>query len=78
MRTARNGWIPRCTAFHSKWYLASHQVGDQSVANVVQAYRKGFESRDHAARSLGWVLLSVGVLALPTSMANTNLTVQLA
>ncbi|MHA6767388.1 DUF3526 domain-containing protein [Sphingobium ummariense] len=64
--------------FHYKWYLAFHQNGDESVAGQVRAYREGLERRDAAARSLGWVLPSVGVQALLTRLAETDLTAQLA
>lgn len=69
---------PLETAFHYKWYFAFHQVGDESVAKQVRAYRHGLETRDEAARTLGWVLPSVGVQALLTRMARTDLTAQLA
>ncbi|MCD2316254.1 DUF3526 domain-containing protein [Sphingomonas sp. IC-11] len=64
--------------FHYKWYLAFHQNGDESVAGQVRAYRAGLERRDAAARALGWVLPSVGVQALLTRLAKTDLTAQLA
>lgn len=64
--------------FHYKWYLAFHQNGDASVAAQVRAYRQGLERRDGAARALGWVLPSVGVQALLTRLANTDLAAQLA
>ncbi|EQB17118.1 DUF3526 domain-containing protein [Novosphingobium lindaniclasticum] len=69
---------PLGTAFHYKWYFAFHQVGDESVTDRVHNYRQGLEARDHAARSLGWVLPSVGVQALLTRMARTDLAAQLA
>jgi ABC-2 type transport system permease protein len=69
---------PLGTAFHYKWYFAFHQVGDESVAPKVRAYRAGLQSRDRAARALGWVLPSVGVQALLTRMADTDLAAQLA
>jgi len=69
---------PLGTAFHYKWYFAFHQVGDESVADRVSVYRQSLETRDHAARSLGWVLPSVGVQAMLTRMARTDLTAQLA
>lgn len=69
---------PLGTAFHYKWYFAFHQVGDESVKSRVDAYRQGLEDRDRTARSLGWVLPSVGVQALLTRMARTDLTAQLA
>jgi len=64
--------------FHYKWYLAFHQNGDESVAPQVRAYRTGLEGRDQAARALGWVLPPVGVQALLTRLADTDLTAQLA
>jgi len=64
--------------FHYKWYLAFHQNGDESVAESARAYRAGLEARDAAGRALGWVLPSVGVQALLTRLAQTDLTAQLA
>lgn len=64
--------------FHYKWYLAFHENGDESVAPAVRAYRQGLEARDAAGRALGWILPSVGVQALLTRIAHTDLTAQLA
>lgn len=64
--------------FHYKWYFAFHQVGDESVADQVRAYRTGLERRDATARALGWVLPSVGVQALLSRLAETDLRAQLA
>lgn len=72
------GSAPLGLAFHYKWYLAFHQNGDESVAEQVRAYRAGLERRDAAARALGWALPSVGVQALLTRLADTDLTAQLA
>lgn len=69
---------PLGTAFHYKWYFAFHQVGDDSVADKVQAYRSGLERRDAAARAIGWALPSVGVQILLTRLAATDLQAQLA
>lgn len=69
---------PLGTEFHYKWYLAFHQNGDESVADRVRAYREGLERRDAAGRALGWALPSVGVQALLTRLAHTDLTAQLA
>jgi ABC-2 type transport system permease protein len=63
--------------FHYKWYLAFHQNGDESVRNRVRAYRSGLETRDAAGRALGWVLPSVGVQALLTRLAETDIIAQL-
>lgn len=64
--------------FHYKWYLAFHQNGDENVADRVAEYRAGLEARDAAGRALGWVLPSVGVQALLTRLARTDVTAQLA
>lgn len=64
--------------FHYKWYLAFHQVGDESVAGRVRAYRAGLERRARLARGLGWILPSVGAQVLMTQMARTDLQAQLA
>ena len=69
---------PLGAAFHYKWYFAFHQNGDESVAPKVRGYRAGLERRDAAGRALGWVLPSVGVQALLTRLAGTDLTGQLA
>jgi len=64
--------------FHYKWYFAFHQNGDQSVADQVCGYRVGLEQRDRLGRALGWVLPSVGVQALLTRLAETDLRAQMA
>jgi ABC-2 type transport system permease protein len=64
--------------FHYKWYLAFHQNGDEQVARRSRAYRAALERRDRAGRAFGWVLPSVGVQALLTRLARTDLTAQLA
>ena len=48
------------------------------MAGRVRAYRAGLERRDAAGRALGWVLPSVGVQALLTQLAQTDLKAQLA
>ena len=69
---------PLTAAFHYKWYFAFHQVGDESVADRVRSYRAGLERRASLAAAIGWVLPSVGVQALLTRMAETDLVAQLA
>ncbi|QNE33193.1 DUF3526 domain-containing protein [Sphingomonas sp. NBWT7] len=69
---------PLGPAFHYKWYLAFHQNGDESVARKVRVYRAALERRDATARALGWVLPSVGMQALLTRLAETDLEAQLA
>lgn len=69
---------PLTDAFHYKWYLAFHQVGDESVAGKVAAYRRGIEARDAAAQRIGWLLPSVGVQFLLARLADTDMQAQLA
>ncbi len=69
---------PLPAGFHYKWYFAFHQNGDDSVAARVRAYRAGLERRAATADALGWVLPSVGVQALLTRLADTDLAAQLA
>ena len=69
---------PLPVGFHYKWYFAFHQNGDDSVAARVKAYRGGLEERAATANALGWVLPSVGVQALLTRLAHTDLAAQLA
>lgn len=68
---------PLPPTFHYKWYFAFHQVGDESVAARVAAYRRGLERRAGAGDALGWVLPSVGVQAALTRLARTDLQAQL-
>ncbi|PSJ36326.1 DUF3526 domain-containing protein [Allosphingosinicella deserti] len=69
---------PLTQEFHYKWYFAFHQVGDESVIGRVAAYRAGLERRTLLAERLGWALPSVGVQALMTRLAETDLEAQLA
>ncbi|KLJ00758.1 DUF3526 domain-containing protein [Luteimonas sp. FCS-9] len=69
---------PLGEAFHYKWYLAFHQNGDDSVADMAAAYRDGIERRSAAAERLGWLLPPVGVQALLTRWARTDMRAHLA
>ncbi|MDZ3832809.1 MAG: DUF3526 domain-containing protein [Sphingopyxis sp.] len=69
---------PLPDGFHYKWYFAFHQVGDESVARQVAAYRGGLDRRAELAERLGWLMPSVGVQLLLTRMADTDLAAQLA
>lgn len=69
---------PLTAAFHYKWYLAFHQVGDESVSGKVAAYRRGIEARDAAAHGIGWLLPSIGVQSILARLANTDMQAQLA
>ncbi len=69
---------PLPAGFHYKWYLAFHQVGDESVAPKAAAYRQGIEARDAAAHKIGWLLPSVGVQSVLARLAHTDMQAQLA
>ncbi|MDJ0275910.1 DUF3526 domain-containing protein [Sphingomonas sp. 2R-10] len=69
---------PLPEGFHYKWYFAFHQNGDESVRNRVAMYRNALERRAATANALGWFLPSVGVQALLTRLAQTDLAAQFA
>jgi ABC-2 type transport system permease protein len=69
---------PLPEGFHYKWYFAFHQVGDESVAPHVAAYRHGLEARNHATRVVGWLLPSVGLQNALARLADTDFRAQLA
>ncbi|WP_338759049.1 DUF3526 domain-containing protein [Massilia sp. METH4] len=64
--------------FHWKWYFAFHQVGDESVAGAVRAYRDGLQARQGWTERLGWLLPGVGAQAVLHRLADTDLPAQLA
>lgn len=69
---------PLPAGFHWKWYYAFQQLGDESVAPQVAAYRDGLLARQHWTARLGWVLPGVGVQAALHRQADTDLRAQLA
>lgn len=69
---------PLPAGVHWKWYFAFHQVGDESVAEQVQAYREGLQARQTWTNRLGWVLPGVGAQAALHRVADTDLLAQLA
>lgn len=68
---------PLPAGFHWKWYFAFQQLGDESVASQVAAYREGLLERQRWSERLGWVLPGVGVQAILHRMAETDLPAQL-
>ena len=54
---------PLPSGFHWKWYYAFPQLGDESVALQVAAYREGLLARQRWTARLGWLLPGVGVQA---------------
>lgn len=69
---------PLPPGFHWKWYYAFQQLGDESVAPQVQAYREGLLARQRWTERLGWLLPGVGAQAALHRQAATDLPAQLA
>lgn len=69
---------PLSAGFNWKWYFAFQQLGDESVAKQVQAYREGLQARQTWTERLGWVLPGVGAQAALHRAADTDLLAQLA
>ena len=69
---------PLPSGFHWKWYYAFQQLGDESVAPQVAAYREGLLARQRWTARLGWLLPGVGAQAALHRQADTDLQAQLA
>lgn len=69
---------PLPKGFHWKWYLAFHQVGDESVAGQAQAYRAGLEARQRWTERLGSLMPGVGAQVALHRIADTDLSAHLA
>lgn len=61
-----------------KWYFAFQQVGDESVAARLQAYREGLLARQQWTTRLGWLLPAAAAQTTLHRMARTDLQAQLA
>jgi ABC-2 type transport system permease protein len=64
--------------FHWKWYLAFHQVGDESVAEQAKRYREGLLDRQRLTGRAGWTLPPVAAQLFLHRLAKTDLPAQLA
>ena len=69
---------PLPSRFHWKWLFAFNQLGDESVAPQVRAYRQGLLARQAWTERLGWLLPGVGAQAVLHRLAATDLPAQLA
>jgi ABC-2 type transport system permease protein len=69
---------PLPAGFHWKWYYAFQQLGDESVAPQVAAYREALVARQRATEWLGFMLPGVGLQAVLHRAAGTDLLAQLA
>ncbi|KQP22929.1 DUF3526 domain-containing protein [Pseudorhodoferax sp. Leaf267] len=72
------GTAPLPAGFHWKWYYAFQQLGDEHVADRVQAYRTGLQARQRWTERLGWLLPAVAAQAALHRLAATDLPAQLA
>jgi len=68
---------PLPVQFHWKWYYAFQQLGDESVAPAVSAYRAGLARRQDWTARLGWLLPGVAVQTALHGLAQTDLPAQL-
>ncbi|MGQ3050185.1 MAG: DUF3526 domain-containing protein [Roseateles sp.] len=68
---------PLPAGFHWKWYYAFQQLGDESVAPQVAAYRESLMARQRATDALGVALPGVGLQAVLHRVARTDLLAQL-
>jgi ABC-2 type transport system permease protein len=69
---------PLPAGFHWKWYYAFQQLGDESAAAQVTAYRDSLLARQRWTVRLGWLLPGVGAQAALHRLADTDLEAQLA
>jgi ABC-2 type transport system permease protein len=69
---------PLPARFHWKWYYAFQQLGDESVATQVSAYRDSLLVRQRWTERLGWLLPGVGAQSALHRLAGTDLHAQLA
>jgi ABC-2 type transport system permease protein len=72
------GTAPLPSGFHWKWYYAFQQLGDESVAAPVAAYRDSLRARQRWTVRVGWLLPGVGAQAALHRLAHTDLEAQLA
>lgn len=68
---------PLPVKFHWKWYYAFQQLGDESVAPAVAAYRDGLARRQGWTERLGWLLPGVAAQTALHRLAHTDLPAQM-
>jgi len=64
--------------FHWKWYYAMHEMGDDSVAGQVAAYRASLAARQAWTERLGWLSPAAGAQSLVHRVADSDLPAHLA
>jgi ABC-2 type transport system permease protein len=64
--------------FHWKWYYAMHEMGDDSVAGQVSAYRASLAARQAWTERLGWLSPAAAAQSLVHRIADSDLPAHLA
>lgn len=64
--------------FHWKWYYAMHEMGDDSVADQVTAYRASLAARQAWTERLGWLSPAAAAQSLVHRVADSDLPAHLA
>lgn len=64
--------------FHWKWYFAMHEMGDDSVAGQVAAYRVSLAARQAWTERLGWLSPAAAAQSLVHRIADSDLPAHLA
>ncbi|EJL32018.1 Protein of unknown function (DUF3526), partial [Caulobacter sp. AP07] len=64
--------------FHWKWYYAMHEMGDDSVAGQVAAYRASLAARQAWTERLGWLSPAAAAQSLVHRVADSDLQAHLA
>ena len=64
--------------FHWKWYYAMHEMGDDSVAEQVSAYRASLAARQAWTERLGWLSPAAAAQSLVHRVADSDLPAHLA
>lgn len=72
------GTPPVTGRFHYKWYYAMHEMGDDSVAGQVAAYRASLAARQTWTERLGWLSPAAAAQSLVHRVADSDLPAHLA
>jgi len=72
------GTPPVGARFHWKWYYAMHEMGDDSVAAQVAAYRASLAARQVWTERLGWLSPAAAAQSLTHRIADSDLPAHLA
>lgn len=69
---------PTGGGFHWSWYYAMHEMGDDSVAGQVAAYRASLAARQAWTERLGWLSPAAAAQSLVHRIADSDLPAHLA